>query len=116
MDTNKKEKSVVEKTVDVVKEFAATVSEAAHRAVEQKPAKSEDEIIMMPAASTDFTDDAVAEPVFVRKQKKARKTRAKTTEKAARKTARKNIKEAEARRNPVAGKTKRKKKTKKSSR
>jgi hypothetical protein len=107
------EKSVVEKTLDVVKEFAATVSEVAHRAIESKTEKSDDEIHKMPTTSTDFADDAVATPVVVRKKRKTRKTRAKRTKTAAKKTARRNIKKAESRaRKSSSKKTERSKKTK----
>ena len=113
MDTNKREKSVVEKTVDVVKEFAATVSELAHRAIESKTEKSGDENDTMPTTSTDFVDDAVAAPVVVRKKRKPRKTRAKMTKKVAKKTARGNIKTAESpARKSSSKKTERSKKTK----
>lgn len=113
MDTNKREKSVVEKTVDVVKEFAATVSEVAHRAIKSNTEKSGDEIHTVPTTSTDFADDAVATPVVVRKKRKPRKTRAKRTKTAAKKTARRNIKKAKSRaRKSSSKKAERSKKTK----
>lgn len=113
MDGNKDDKSIVEKTVDVVKEFAAGFTEAAHKAVKSKPTKSDDEIIMMPSAPTGFMDDAVAPPlVLVRKKTKSRKTRAKVARKTARKTTSAKAAKAPARRQSVARKTNSSKKTK----
>ena len=71
MDANKDDKSIVEKTVDAVKEFAATISEAAHKAVEPEPVKPGDELVMMPVAATGFMGETVMPPfVVIRKQKK----------------------------------------------
>lgn len=117
MDENKDDKSVVEKTVDVVKEFAATVSEAAHNAVKSKPAKSDDEVVMLPTAPTGFMDDAVAPGVvLVRKRRNARKTRTKVAGKTARKTKSTKAAKSLTRRKSVGKKTNssKKKKTKKS--
>lgn len=68
-----KEKSVVGKAVDAVKQLAATVSEAAHKAIEPRPAPSDDEVIVVPAAPTGFMDEAVTpQPIVVRKRRKPR--------------------------------------------
>ena len=96
MDTGKDDKSIVEKTVDAVKEFAATVSDAAHKAVEPEPIKPGDEVVMMPMAAAGFMGDTVVPPfVVVSKQKKSpRKSRAKAAEKAAKKSVKKTKKAA----------------------
>lgn len=111
MDANEDNKSLVEKAVDVVKEFAATVSAAAHKVPKSKRASPDDEIIMMPSAPTGFMDDVVAQPlVLVRKRKKPRKARAK----AARKTGKKSTKSASSptRRKSAAAKKRSSKKAK----
>ena len=70
MDADKHDKSIVEKTVDAAKEFAATVSDAAHEAVEPEPIKPGDEVVMMPMAAAGFMGDAAVPPfVVVSKQK-----------------------------------------------
>jgi hypothetical protein len=91
MDTGKDDKSIVEKTVDAMKEFAATVSDAAHKAVEPEPIKPGDEVVMMPMAAAGFMGDTVVPPfVVVSKQKKSpRKSRAKAAKKAAKKSVKK---------------------------
>jgi hypothetical protein len=85
MDAGKDEKSIVEKTVEAVREFAAIVSEAAHKAMEPESIRAGDEVVMMPAGATGFMGDTVAPPlVVVRKQKNStRKSRAKTGKKTA---------------------------------
>jgi hypothetical protein len=86
MDTDKDDRSIVGKTVDAVKEFAATVSEAAHKAVNPEPVKSEDEIKVVPAAptGTGFMDDAVPPtPVVIRRRKRlAKKSQSRATKTA----------------------------------
>jgi hypothetical protein len=92
----KKEKSVVGKAVDAVKQLAATVSEAAHKAIESKPAPSEDEVIVVPAAPTGFMDEAVTpQPIVVRKRRKPRQNRARAT-RPGRTTAKKRTSKAKA--------------------
>lgn len=119
MDRNKHDKSIVEKAVDAVKEFAAGFTEAAHKPAKSKTTKPDDEIIMMPSAPTGFMDDAVARPlVLVRKQKKRRKTRTKVGRKTAKKAKSTKASKAPARRKTVTRKTNssKKAKTKKSRR
>jgi hypothetical protein len=95
MDTDKDDKSIVGKTVDAVKDFAATVSKAAHKIVEPEPIKSDDEILVMPATPTGFMDDAVTPPVIIRRRKKsAKKSRAKTAKKSTKKSTKKNAKKS----------------------
>ena len=127
MDTDKDDRSIVGKTVDAVKEFAATVSEAAQKAIKPEPVKSDDEPTLEPAAPTGFMDDAVtpATPVIIRTRKpgKSRAKANKTTVKARspKKTAKKSAKKAKTLsvRKPAVKKSKtraNKKKTKKSKR
>ena len=127
MDKDKDDRSIVGKTVDAVKEFAATVSEAAQKAIKPEPVKSDDEPTLEPAAPTGFMDDAVtpATPVIIRTRKpgksraKANKTRVKKA-KSPKKPAKKSAKKAKTLsvRKPVAkAKTRaNKRKTKKSKR
>lgn len=130
MDAGKDDKSIVQKTVDAVKEFAATVSEMANKAMEPEPIKPGDEVVTMPMAATGFPGDTtVPSFVVVRKQKRApRKSRAKAAKqtdkksvKKTKKTAKKSAKRAKspASRKAIGKKTKKsgkKKKAKKSRR
>lgn len=94
MDAGKDDKSIVEKTVDAVKEFAATISEAAHKAVEPEPVKPGDELVMMPVAATGFMGETLVPPfVVIRKQKK---TSRKLPAKAAKRAAKKSVKKKKA--------------------
>ena len=98
MDVDKDDKSIVQKTVDAVKGFAATVSEAAHKAMEPEPINPGDEVVMMPMAATGFPGDTAVPPfVVVRKQKKSpRKSRAKAAKKTAKRSAKTKKKTAKA--------------------
>ena len=86
MDKDKGDRSIVGKTVDAVKEFAATVSEAAHKAIKPEPVKSDDEATLVPAAPTGSMDGAVTPttPVIIR-TRKPRKSRAKANKTTAKK-------------------------------
>jgi hypothetical protein len=88
MDTDKDDRSIVGKTMDAVKEFAATVSEAAQKAVKPEPVKSDEEITVMPAAPTGFMDDAVPPtPVVIRRRKRLpKKSQSRATKRTARAT------------------------------
>jgi hypothetical protein len=89
MHAGKDDKSIVKKAVEAVKEFAATVSEAADKAMEPESTKPSDEVVVMPMAITEFPGDTAAPPVVVvRERKSARKSRAM----AAKRTAKKSIK------------------------
>ncbi len=107
---DKDNKSVVEKTVDVVKEFAATVSDAARKAVESNLSASNDKVEMLPTARKDLMDHAGAP----RKRGKLHKAPARTTRKAASKITRKA--KSSSHRKPVAKGTSNSKKNKKSKR
>ena len=87
MDTDKDDRSIVGKTMDAVKEFAATVSEAAQKAAKPEPVKSDEEITVMPAAPTGFMDDAVPPtPVVIRRRKRLpKKSQSRATKRTAKK-------------------------------
>jgi hypothetical protein len=87
MDTDEDDKSILGKTADTVKEFAATVSEAAHKAVTPEPVKSDEEITVVPAAPTGFMDDAVTPtPVVIRRRKRLpKKSQSRATKRTAKK-------------------------------
>lgn len=77
-EKSRNETSVVGKAIDAVKQFASSISEAAHKAIEERPAQSDDEMIMMPPAPTGFMDEAVApQPVVIRKRRESRQARSK---------------------------------------
>jgi hypothetical protein len=126
MDADKDDKSFVEKTVEVVKNIAANISEAAHKTAEPEPVKSDDEVVMMPMATAGLVSETAVPPfVVIRKPpKKVRAKSAKTVEnKAARRAPRKVAKKSKVKSRTggkaVAKETKKptpKKKTRKSSR
>jgi hypothetical protein len=131
MDIDKDDKSIVEKTVEAVKNFAANISEAAHKTAEPEPVKSGDEVVVMPMAAAGLMSETVEPPFVVIRQprksrKKARAKAAKAVEKKAakrapRKIAKKSTKKVKSPTGgkAVAKKTKkrtRKKKAKKSRR
>jgi hypothetical protein len=90
MHAGKNDKSIVEKAVEAVKEFAATVSDAADKAMAPERPKPGDEVVMMPMAAAGFTGETAVPPfVVVRKQRKAPR---KFGEEAAKKTTRKSAK------------------------
>ena len=84
MDADKHDKSIVEKTVDAAKEFAATVSDAAHEAVEPEPIKPGDEVVMMPMAAAGFMGDAAVPPFVVVSKQKNRPDRSASEEQSGR--------------------------------
>jgi hypothetical protein len=88
MDTDKDDRSIVEKTVEAVKEFAANISQAAHKTAEPEPnSKSGDEVVMLPMEATGLMGESVVPQfVVIRRPKKLTK---KAPAKAAKKTAKK---------------------------
>jgi hypothetical protein len=104
MDDDKDDKSIIEKTLEAVKDIAVVPSEATHEAMEPEPIKPGDEVVVMPMAATGLMGEAVM-PLFViiprrtnaPKQifKKTPKTAKKSAKKAAKKSAKKILKEKE---------------------
>jgi hypothetical protein len=79
METEKDDKSIVEKTVEAVKGLAASISEAARKTAEPEPAKPGDEVVVMPMATAGLMSETVVPPfVVVRRPRKSKKARAKS--------------------------------------
>src|ERR1019366_6848521 len=93
MDGDKDDKSVIEKTIEAVKEIATIASKAAHKAMEPEPIKPGDEVVMMPMAATGFMGDTMMPP-FVVVPRKKKSSKKKTPKPAAKKPANKSVKKA----------------------
>jgi hypothetical protein len=65
MDNDKDDKSIVDKTLEAVKDFAAIAAEAAHRAMEPEPLKPGDEVVVMPMAAAGFMGEAGMPPFVI---------------------------------------------------
>jgi hypothetical protein len=57
MDDDKDDKSIVEKTLEAVKDIAVVASEVTHEAMEPEPIKPGDEVVVMPMAATGLMGD-----------------------------------------------------------
>jgi predicted Zn-dependent protease len=64
-DDDKDDKSIIEKTLEAVKDFAAIAAEAAHRAMEPEPLKPGDEVVVMRMAAAGFMGEAVMPPFVI---------------------------------------------------
>ena len=139
MDNDKDGKSIIDKTLEVVKDIAAVAAEAAHKAIEPEPIKPGDEVVVMPMAGSGFMGEAVMPPFVIiphrtnapsqTAKESPKKTSKKSTENTAKRPAKKSSKKRNKpgkRRKPeikhkTVGKTKKgkkavKKKAKKSKR
>jgi hypothetical protein len=101
MDDDNDDKSIIEKTLEAVKDIAAVASEATHKAMEPEPIKPGDEVVVMPMAAAGFMGEAVMPPFVIiprranapeQISKKAPKTAKKSTKKTAKKSAKKSSK------------------------
>jgi hypothetical protein len=127
MDNDKDDKSIIDKTLEAVKDIVAIAAEAAHRAMEPEPLKPGDEVVVMPMAAAGFMGEAVMPPFVIIPRrtnapsqiaKKApKRTAKKSTEETAKKPAKKSSKRKKTakRRKPelqrkTVGKTKKGKK------
>jgi hypothetical protein len=93
MDGDKDDKSIIEKTIEAVKEIATIASEAAHKAMEPEPIKPGDEVVMMPMAASGFMGDTMMPP-FVVVPRKKKSSKKKAPKPAAKKPAKKSVKKA----------------------
>ena len=101
MDDDKDDKSIVEKTLEAVKDIAVVASEATHKAMEPEPIKPGDEVVVMPMAAAGLMGEAVMPPFVIiprrtsapkQISKKTPKTAKKSATKAAKKSAKKSSK------------------------
>jgi hypothetical protein len=118
------DKSIIEKTIETVKDIAAKASEAAHKAMEPEPIKPGGEVIMMSEAAAGPMGDPAMPPFVILPSRK--KAPIQTAKKAAKRTAKrssakksskkKSKKKAAKPSKPVSKKAAKKKKSKKSKR
>jgi hypothetical protein len=102
MDNDKDDKSIIDKTLEAVKDIASIAAEAAHRAMEPEPLKPGDEVVVMPMAAAGFMGEAVMPPfVIIPRRTNApsqiakeapKRTAKKSTEKTDKKPAKKSSK------------------------
>jgi hypothetical protein len=129
MDDDKDDKSLIEKTIEVVKEIAHAASEAAKHALEPEPIKPGDEVVYLPATASSIMGDSVMPQYVViprgKTQKTVKKGGKKMAKKSAKKTANKPAKKSAAKKSAAkkwkspakaAKRVTKKKKTKKSKR
>jgi hypothetical protein len=93
-----KEKSIIEKTIEAVKDIAHTASEAAKHAMEPEPIKPGEEVVMMAPQGGNVLGEPVAPQFVVIPRKKSRRKKAAKTvaKKTAKKTAKKSLKKRAA--------------------
>ena|ERR1700677_36794 len=108
MDNDKDDKSIIDKTLEAVKDIAAIASEAAHKAMEPEPLKPGDEVVVMPMAPAGFMGEAVMPPFVIiprrtnapsqiakeAPQRTAKKSTGKTDKKPAKKSSKEENREA----------------------
>jgi hypothetical protein len=87
MDDDKNDKSIIEKTIETVKNIATNASEAAKKAMEPEPIKSGDEVFLVPMASDTYADPVMPPFVVIPRRKKSTSNR--TPKKTAKKSAKK---------------------------
>ena len=94
MEDDNDDRSIIEKTLQAVKDIAAVASEATHKAMEPEPIKPGDDFVVMPMAAAGFMGEAVMPPFVIiprrakppeQISKKAPKTAKKSAKKAAKK-------------------------------
>jgi hypothetical protein len=90
------DKSIVEKTIQTVKEIATSVSNVAKHAMESEPINAGDEVVMMPMTDTGmFGAPATPQFIILPAGKKSRKKPSKTaSKKTAKETAKKTAKKS----------------------
>jgi|ERR1700722_13013474 hypothetical protein len=98
MDDNDQEKSLIDKTIDAVKDIATNASAAAKKAMEPEPLKPGERLVMLPLMDSGLATEPMMPPFVILPR---RKSRAKTASK-------KNTKKAGKR--SVAKKSSKKKK------
>jgi hypothetical protein len=88
MDDKQQDKSTIQKTIEAVKEIATIASDTANKAMEPKPLKPGDRIVMVPLPDSGLTSTPVMPPFIVlpRRKSRAKTTSKKTAKKAAKKS------------------------------
>jgi molybdopterin converting factor small subunit len=111
------DKSIVEKTIQTVKEIASSVSNVAKHAMESEPIKAGDEVVMIPMTDTGmFGAPVTPQFIVVPARKKSREKPSKSAGKKAAKTTAKKMTKKSSKKSqpkPASKKTASKKVTKK---
>lgn len=118
-DKDHDDKSLIEKTLDAVKEIATSARDAAKHAMEPEPVKPGDQVVLIPIAGDGFADSLMSPmpmmPVVIPKKKRmapaklapakiapalkkagAKKANKKSSKKAAKKAAKKTAKKTKS--------------------
>ena len=111
MGDEEHDKSIIEKTIETVKDIATKASDAAKKALEPEPPKPGEEVVFLPAAGDGFADplmpSALMMPVVVKTRAAKRKVPAKkaAAKKAAKKSSKKSVTKRKAAKawKPAAG-------------
>ena len=64
-DDDKDDKSIIEKTLEAVKDIAVVASEPTPKAMEPEPIKPGDEVVVMPMAAAGLVGEAVMPPFVI---------------------------------------------------
>jgi hypothetical protein len=85
MDDNDQDKSLIEKTIEAVKDIATIASDAAKKAMEPEPLKPGEKVMMMPLMDSGLATEPMMPPFVVLPRRKSRAKTALTAKKAAKK-------------------------------
>jgi hypothetical protein len=96
VDNDKGDKSLVEKTIEAVKDLATSVTDAAKHAMEPEPIKPEDELVVLPMEGGGLLGEPALPQyaVIPRKKSRAEKASKKTAKKTAKKVTKKIAKKS----------------------
>jgi hypothetical protein len=84
MDDSDQDKSLIEKTIDAVKDVAANASAAAKKAMEPEPLKPGERLVMVPLMDSGLATEPIMPPFVVlpRRKSRAKTASEKNTKKA----------------------------------
>jgi hypothetical protein len=87
MDDNDQDKSIIEKTIEAVKDIATIASDAAKKAMEPEPLKPGERVMMVPLMDSGLVTEPVMPPFVVlpRRKSRAKSASKKTAKKAGKK-------------------------------
>jgi hypothetical protein len=85
MDDNDQEKSLIEKTIEAVKDIATNASDAAMKAMEPAPLKPGERLVMVPLMDSGLAIEPTMPPFVILPRRKSRAKTALTAKKAGKK-------------------------------
>jgi hypothetical protein len=100
MDDNDQDKSLIEKSIEAVKDIATITSDAAKKALETEQLRPGEQVMMLPLLESGLATEPMMTPFIVlpRRKSRAKATSKKIAEKAAKKpVAKKSAKKKESR-------------------